>query len=37
MVHVYIEPYTAERAAQLAALVHPHEIVVRQGGPYQIR
>jgi hypothetical protein len=37
VVHVHIEPYTAERAAQLAALVHPHAIVVQQGGPYQIR
>jgi hypothetical protein len=36
VVCVYIEPYAAERAAQVAALVQPREVVVRQGGPYQI-
>jgi hypothetical protein len=34
VVCAYIEPYTAERVARVAALVQPREVVVRQGGPY---
>jgi len=34
VVCVDIEPYTAERAARIAELVQPHEIVVQPGGPY---
>ncbi len=34
VVCVDIQPYTAERAARIAELVQPHEVVVRQGGPY---
>jgi hypothetical protein len=34
VVCVAIEPYTAERAARIAELVQPREVVVQQGGPY---
>jgi hypothetical protein len=34
VVCVDIEPYTAERAARIAELVQPSEVVVQQGGPY---
>jgi hypothetical protein len=34
VVRVDIEPYTAERAARIAELVQPREVVVQQGGPY---
>jgi hypothetical protein len=34
VVCVDIEPYTAERAARIAELVQPREVVVQQGGPY---
>jgi hypothetical protein len=34
VVCVEIEPYTAERAARIAELVQPREVVVQQGGPY---
>jgi hypothetical protein len=34
VVCVDIEPYTAERAARIAELVQPHEVVVQPGGPY---
>jgi hypothetical protein len=34
VVCVDIEPYTAERAARIAELVEPREVVVQQGGPY---
>jgi hypothetical protein len=34
VVCVDIEPYTAERAARIAALMQPREVVVQQGGPY---
>jgi hypothetical protein len=34
VVCVDIEPYTAERAARIAELVQPHEVVVQSGGPY---
>jgi hypothetical protein len=34
VVCVDIEPYTAERAACIAELVQPHEVVVQPGGPY---
>jgi hypothetical protein len=34
VVCVDIEPYTAERAARIAGLVQPREVVVQQGGPY---
>jgi hypothetical protein len=33
---VDIEPYTAERAARIAELVQPREVVVQQGGPYHL-
>jgi hypothetical protein len=36
VVCVDIEPYTAEGAARIAALVQPREVVVQQGGPYHI-
>jgi hypothetical protein len=35
VVCVDIEPYTAKRAAHIAELVQPHEVVVQQGGPYR--
>jgi hypothetical protein len=35
VVCVDIEPYTAERAAHIAELVQPHEVVVQPGGPYR--
>jgi hypothetical protein len=34
VVCVDIEPYTAERAAHIAQLVQPREVVVERGGPY---
>jgi hypothetical protein len=34
VVCVHIEPYSAERAARIAELVQPREVVVQQGGPY---
>jgi len=34
VVCVDLEPYTAERAAHIAELVQPREVVVEQGGPY---
>jgi hypothetical protein len=34
VVYVDIEPYSAERAARIAELVQPREVVVQQGGPY---
>jgi len=34
VVCVDLEPYTAERAARIAELVQPREVVVEQGGPY---
>jgi hypothetical protein len=34
VVCVDIQPYTAERAARIAELVRPREVVVQQGGPY---
>jgi hypothetical protein len=34
VVCVDLEPYTAERAARIAELVAPREVVVQQGGPY---
>jgi hypothetical protein len=34
VVCVDIEPYTAERAARIAELVQPREVVVQSGGPY---
>jgi hypothetical protein len=34
VVCVDLEPYTAERAARIAELVQPREVVVQQGGPY---
>ena len=34
VVCVDIEPYTAERAAHIAELVQPREVVVQQSGPY---
>jgi hypothetical protein len=34
VVCVDIEPYTAERAAHIAELVQPREVVVQLGGPY---
>jgi hypothetical protein len=34
VVCVDIEPYTAERAAHIAELVQPREVVVQPGGPY---
>ena len=34
VVCVDIEPYSAERAARIADLVQPHEVVVQPGGPY---
>jgi hypothetical protein len=34
VVCVHIEPDTAERAARIAELVQPREVVVQQGGPY---
>jgi hypothetical protein len=34
VVCVDLQPYTAERAARIAELVQPREVVVQQGGPY---
>jgi hypothetical protein len=34
VVCVDIEPYSAERAARIAELVQPRQVVVGQGGPY---
>jgi hypothetical protein len=34
VVCVDIQPYTAERAARIAELVQPREVVVQPGGPY---
>jgi hypothetical protein len=34
VVCVDIEPHTAERAARIAELVQPREVIVQQGGPY---
>ena len=34
VVCVDIEPYTAQRAARIAELVRPREVVVQPGGPY---
>ena len=34
VVCVDIEPYTAERAARIAELVQPRQVVVQPGGPY---